>query len=667
MDAFPTPFVLMAGDLAGALAGFVLFAGFLVFPGWAVGLAGDVLGFRTARFGRRLVLALGLSVCVSPILAYLLARTGSMVAAEAGFLLLSLAGLVLLVRDLRMVGRPSFRAVAVLVLWIAAAAAQTIDWVQPDGMASPILIADYLKHVAVTDAVARTGLPPVNPAFFPGQPVPLFYYYLWFVGCALVDLAGGGLVEARQAVYAGTLWMGPLAAALVALWAERLSFRPAPAVALALMLATGLDLIPNLVLGIAYSHGIGPGIAPDLEWWNDQVSSWLFAWLWVPHHMAGFVAAMTGFLLLLDAGTQTGVRRRWTVAVAGCGFASLAGLSVWVAVTAVAVFAAWCALEMLRKGWRALLPWAVAGVLSLVLALPFLLDLAAAKQVSGAALRLAVREFWPATRAWEWFGADLDCGAACRLALLPLNYGLELGFFLFAAPFFWLWRRKGEPLREEERFLLVAAAAGLLVATFVRADLHNNDLGWRAFLFVQFPLLLWSVPVARALFAPDGPRLGRPASLFLVGTLFLGLLVNLANVLHQRVQPNSPTRLEQRQVFHWIATHLPRDAVVQYNPDLEIADVAPMHLERQTAASDLHFGWLYGIRRTLFHNSLDPLARLFEKRLPPEETACLLNRFGIDVLIAADRDLIWQDRQSWVWTAPLLLETAHMRVVRAPR
>lgn len=670
MDLFPTPAAMMLGDLTGTLAAFVLFAGILVLPGWVVSDASDILDFRKAPPGRRLAVALAVSVCVAPILGYLLARFGSLGLAGTVFALLASAGGYRVVRGGLGGWRPSPWWAAAFLLWLVAATPMMMEWVTAEGMAPAALIADYTKHIAVTDAIARTGVPPANPALFPGEPLPLFYYYFWFIGAALVDLAGGGLIAARQAVYGGTLWMGLLAAALVSLWAARLPFKPGAGIALAVMLVTGLDLIPNLVLGIAFSHGIGPGVAPDLEWWNDQVPTWFFGWLWVPHHMAGFTAAMVGFLLLLDLRDRTGRSRVGGILVAGCAFASLAGLSVWVALVAAAVFAGWAALLAWREGWRSTLPWVAAGAISLVLALPFLVDLAAAKQISESGLRLTVREFWPVSKAWDWFGLDLDCGQGCMVALLPLNYGLELGFILFAAPYFWRWRRRAGDLAEEERFLVVSATVGILVATFVRADIHNNDLGWRAFLFVQFPMLFWAVPVVRALFVEGwsaGPILSRPVRLFLVSLLFVGVFGSAGNYLRQRSAGPDRERLAERLVFDWIATHLPRDAVVQYNPDIKIAETSPMHLERQVVVADHHFGWLYGIRKGFLHNSLDPVARLFERRLSPEETACLLNRFGIDVLIAAERDLIWQDRQSWVWTAPLLLETPSMRVVRAPR
>lgn len=666
MDSFPTPLAMMAADLAGTLAGAALLAGMFLFPGWVAGWAGDLLGFRAASPMRRTALALGISVCLSPILAYLLVRTGSFWPAWIVFGALSLAGAVLAPR--KVATRPAL--VLGAVAWVALCHGLMAEIATGDGLITSTLIADYVKHVAVTDAIARTGVPPANPALFPGHPLPLFYYYLWFIPCALADRLGGALVDARQAVYAGTLWIGPIMAAVLALWvgrlAPRLGGKAAYGTAILLLLVTGLDLIPNVWLGILFAQGTGPGIGGDLEWWNEQVSSWLFSLIWVPHHMAAFAAVMMAFLLLLD---REG-RRPAAILTAGAGFASAAGMSVWVTLTAVAIVAAWAGPRLLRGGWRAAWPWAAAGLASLVLALPMLRDLAAAKQIGGVAFTLHTRDFWPVTKAWKWFGVDLDCGEACRLALLPLNYGLELGFFLFAAPVYWLWRRRQGPLEPEERFLIVATGVSVLVATFLRADIHNNDLGWRAFLFAQFALLLWAVPVARAMFGKvrDGlPEPRRAVSLLLFAALCLGAMENGANYLRNRLWAARPERLEERRVYDWMAAHLPADAVVQGNPGKEIELMAPMHLHRQLAAADTHFTWLYGIRHGYAHGVIDPLARVFDGDPTPEEVSCILRRFGIDVLVATDADLAWQEPRSWVWTAPVLLARPTMRVVAAPR
>jgi len=79
-----------------------------------------------------------------------------------------------------------------------------------------------------------------------------------------------------------------------------------------------------------------------------------------------------------------------------------------------------------------------------------------------------------------------------RLLLLLPGYALELGFF-FAVFLIYLipaWRKR-TPLTAAQRSLVFIAAVTAPVMSFIRSGvLQTNDFGWRAALFVQFPMLL---------------------------------------------------------------------------------------------------------------------------------------------------------------------------------
>ena len=650
----------MGEDLLGTAAGFALFALIVVIPGYVLGWSTDALDFRRGSMAYRLALSLAFSVSVCPIVTFLLARTGSFVpvwtvygAAWIGFLAIGRGNVIAVLR------RPWV--VPLALLWLAVAYGGMMDLIVDGGLARSTLFNDYAKHVSVTDAITRTGVPPANPSLYPGEPITLFYYYLWFLLCSLADQLGGGVVGPRQAVYAGTLWGGFAFAAVYLVYVRRfaagLGQKPAYGIALLLLLVTGLDLLPTIGFGVlAASTGLGPGIQPDLEWWNEQVSGWLTALLWVPHHMAALVACLTGFLLVLP--TDKGRRQ---AVLAAFAFASAAGMSVWVTLAAAAGYGAWMAVRLLAGRGAEVLLLAAVGALALIVASPFLLDTMLANRMDGAPVAFAVRGFWPLTRAVEWYGVDLGCGGVCKLALLPINYGLELGFFALVIPLYWRWRAGRGGLGADEILVVVLAAASLVVATFMGSAIHNNDLAWRGFMFAQFALLLWAVPVTRALFAGD---LRRPVSALLMGSLVVGLLGTAAAYARSRVWPLVGRELVLRETYSWIERNTPGHWIVQHNPAVDGEFRHLLYLHRQVAVADRHFGWLYGVDQALFRSVYDPVAALFEGDPAVADVIATCERFSIDLLVAKAADPAWQNRGGWVWAARPVFATPTTRVIR---
>ena len=575
---------MMGDDLIGTAVGLVLFPLIMVIPGYVAGWSSNVLDFRGETPVFRLALALALSVAVCPVFVYLLARTGSFIPVwgalgAVGLAFLAVAGKGGVPAGIGALLRRRW-VVPLALLWVAAAYLDVADFIVDGTLSRSILINDYAKHVAVTDAITRTGLPPANPSLYPGEPITLFYYYFWFLLCSLVDQMGGALVGPRHAVYAGTIWGGFAFAAAYLVLVRRFALvdgvRPAYGIALLLLLVTGLDLVPNIGFGVFMAKtGLGPGIQPDLEWWNEQVSAWPTALLWVPHHVGALTACLIGFLAVLPCGC--GPRNS---AVAAAAFASAAGMSVWVTLAAAAGYAVWMAVRLIDGRRAEVLVLAGVGALALLLAAPFLIDTVQANRMEGTPFALAVREFWPLTRSVEWYGVDLGCGGVCKFILLPVNYGLELGFFAVTAFVFWSRRAGRGPLADEERLFLVLALAGLMVATFVRASIHNNDLAWRGFMFAQVALTLWAVPVTRR-FLEGGMQRGLAA--LLAACLALGLLGTAAAYARTRIWPYDAGEFTLRRTYEWIHANTPRHWIVQHNPAIDGEFQHPMYLHRQVA------------------------------------------------------------------------------------
>lgn len=687
---------LMLADLSGTFAAFLLFPLIIFVPGFVAGFATGALNFRDADFPQKILLSVVFSVAVCPIATYALARTGSFLPVWCVYAavwavfpwLVSKMDLPRAGKECAAILRKKW-VVPAAALWIAVSYASLADVRIDAGLSQNVMVFDYVKHFSVTDAITRTGVPPANPSFYPGEPIALFYYYFWFLLCSLVDQLGGAVVGPRHAVQAGTIWAG---FALMAVLLLHLRFmaarggavgiRPLYGLALFLLLVTGLDIVPTVIFGVIHMWtGTGPGIQPDLEWWNEQVSAWVSTLLWVPHHAAALVACLTGFLLLRDLASRPFRRKALPAClVAALAFASAAGLSVWVTVVAAAVFAAWTGLALILRQKDEFIPHLLVGVSAVVIALPYLLDLASASHLQGAPVRAAVREFWPITRMSEWFGAEAGCNAACLLLVLPVNYALELGFVLFAVLYYWRARLKLGGLSRHEAFSLVLVGVSVLTCTFLRSDIHNNDLGWRGFLFAQFMMLLWSIPVASAILPSKAAREetgvesgglwtfpgckgpGPWARRLLAVALVLGLLGSTAEVLRIRIWPADEWNLVLRQTYEWIDGNTLQTAIVQHNPGTLAEEFHALYGHRQVAVADEHFGKLYGVDTELFDSVHKPVLRIFQKDTPLTEILDICKKFGIDLLLVKATDPVWDDRSSWVWTATSLHDTKYTKV-----
>ena len=51
--------------------------------------------------------------------------------------------------------------------------------------------------------------------------------------------------------------------------------KTSPLVAFALLLVTGLDILPALLFLVLFKCHLVANLPPSMEWWNDQVDGWL--------------------------------------------------------------------------------------------------------------------------------------------------------------------------------------------------------------------------------------------------------------------------------------------------------------------------------------------------------------------------------------------------------
>lgn len=685
----------MLQDLQGILAAAVLFPLFLLIPGYVLGWATNLLQFRQRTLLTRTLLAIVLSISICPILTYLSARFFSFVLVLCLYAITWVAFVWLAAVGLRRQNLASWHArlrasrlcqvsLLIILIWAATSTLSLIDLQAGQQLYFSYTSYDYHKHMAMTNTLLRNGVPPANPYFAPGHPVELYYYYFWYLLCSLVPRLGGATTGPRAAVMAGTIWCGTALMALVTLWLRFLSPRPPHTsaakrsiVGIGLLLVSGLDVIPSVGLSLLTLAASRGWLYADIEWWNEQITAWMGAVLWVPQHVAGLVACLTGLLLLRTAPSGTRWRERAVPAVlAALAFASALGLSMYVTLVGAAFLLAWMLLSLAKQWYDEVGLCVLAGASTLLLSARYLLDLQKANQLHSMVLGLTVRAFLP----WQHLAGLLGVHStsirtAGNLLLLPLNYLLEFGFFAVAAALYWRGRRRAhERLDKADWASIVLWGVSLSICTFVRSTIKNNDLGWRAAMPAQFVTLIWAVPPTLDLLA--GWRmtstrrtitsgLGRRARSMLTLFLVIGLLTTMADLTLLRTFPmlsdlpgvGKPTWLGTdlalgrrtyavRQAYQWVKSHLPEDTIVQHNPDVTIDVFRGLYGDRQVVASDWHHGIVFGISPAAYNLVASEVAQIFSGTVEPDR---ICQKYLISALVVKDTDPVWSDASSWVW------------------
>jgi hypothetical protein len=322
------------------------------------------------------------------------------------------------------------------------------------------------------------------------------------------------------------------------------------------------------------------------------------------------------------------------------------------------------------------------GLAALVLSIPWILELFARQGTgSGAAgttalpLQLGVRHL---------LFLDILAGVTdggwrenlTNLIALPLNYCLELGFFLFVGIIQCkrMWRDR-QNVTEDQLCGFTMAATSVVMCTFVRSTLiAANDFGVRGFMIAQFILLIWGAEmVADGLLrrgATSWNISGRYRRL-LMATLVLGVAGSLYEVVKIRFYPLqsdlamtnlrpwlTPDRnlgartFALRQLYEELKRRTPANAVFQHNPDAVPQDnFHSMYADRQLAAETSSCAVVFGGDAGLCQSRIGEIEALFQNPKAFDsagiDKAC--RQLSIDVLVVKDTDKVWKDRESWVW------------------
>jgi hypothetical protein len=656
----------------------------------------DLLGFRSRTVLARFVISIPVSIAAFPALTYL-AWHWSLNAVWVLFGACWLAFCVLVFDRWRrpVLSRRMVILCAIVGGWVVLGMFCLIDLQIKNRLYFPTVSYDYMLRTAITSSITRSGIPPDNPYFFPGQAFPLRYHYFWLIPCSLVDRLGGPLVGARQAMIAGTLWCGIGLMAMVPLYLR--FFQPKGAgnlekrtlIGIALLGVTGLDLVPTAILGV-----LSGGVVESIEWWNGPIMAWTHAVLWVPHHVAALVACLTGFLVIYHSFHRSDSSRfkQMMAAIAGgVMFASSVGLSIYVTFVFAAALGTLVAVLLLKRYRSEAAILVFSGMVAVAVSVPYLMDLSGGSgrgsgagggggSSAGPLFQLRVRPFILAERIVQAIWPDQSwLVPVTDLLLLPLNYFLELGLFSMVGIVMFKRLRRKEQLQLADLSASTIAVTSVLICTFLRSSvITNNDLGWRGLLVAQFILLIWAAELWDEGFFTTHARTGLIAAFLLFGVAgtayeitmvrFYTLISDDFAVPRDAWFPADHHLGERtyamRALYQELQQKLPPQAVLQHNPNQVLGDVFHgLYADRQTAVETPGCGVVFGGDLSLCNAVMPSISNIFEKPegldWPRVEGLC--RDLSINAMVVKDTDKVWADQHSWVWKEQPLAANQHAR------
>jgi hypothetical protein len=665
-------------DIFGSLLAFLLFALIFVAPGYVTGWLLDLFDFSRRSLPARLVIAIILSVAVSPIILFLIYHFAS---AKITISLLLLIGIVFAIIVLKTARIPlkgeskSLYRIALLIalIWVIFSIFFIIDIQWGNQLYYNVIAHDFTTRVAIINAITRTGVPPINPSYFPGHPVRLTYlYYFWYIPGSIIAQIGSPFVSGYTAMIASVAWCGLALMAVIALYLRlrapegNAKIWKSSLLGISLLLISGLDVIPALALivstrvtnGYAYLDG-------DIEQWNEQITAWIGSVSWAPHHVAALIACLTAIILIHSIRGRTPSKQIRACAIAGLAFASAVGLSIYVTIVFVLFWGIWMLVLFFQKERRLSLLMALTGIIALIAASPFLAGLIGGDHSTapnGFPVAFAVRIFIPAYIFITTYPPALI--NLISLIVLPINYLMELGFFFIAGM---LWIQYNRNQWKQNPFYLpeiILLSVTLFIGSFVRSMvIGNNDLGWRAWLPGQFILLIWGVDVINKLIPNSNQkneeiikstgRIVQHLRLFLI----IGLLTTITDIILLRTWPllvdagvtGFPSKLSPdtqlgkrtfagRLAYGYINLHTPENIIIQDNPADLLNPPIGLYANRAIAVSG-HTA--FGVPVQDFKNRANSISKIFtDENWSEIDETCASN--NIDVIVATDLDLLWK-------------------------
>jgi hypothetical protein len=695
-------------DIFGTTLAFLLFPLVFVFPGFVIGWLLNLFEIKHRSLWMQVGIAIVLSFSISPILIFLCWRLVSFEFTFGIFIAFFLGFGVIFWQQVKhrinkeTVSKNSKFAALLAVFWITFTILSLTDMQLGNRLYYSVVSVDYTTRVSITDAVARTGVPPINPSYYPGHPEKLTsLYYFWYILTGFVDKIGGGWVDGRNAMVASAVWAGLALMATIAIYLRirciknfknpwRLAF-----IGMGSLAVGGLDIIPNLILLISSRFALGKFFFEGIiEHWNEQIATWLTSIFWDPHHVASLITCITSLMLLQNASSRSRKVQIAAMIIAGFALASSFGLSTWVAIVFCTFWVIWFFyILVFKKQYLLASLMALSGVIALLLAFPFIRDLFQGlgnSSSSGFPLVFNVRTF---NFAIPWITAFPKLWQnIIHLLLLPFNYLLELGFFFIAA-FIWLKNYKNNPptnnLYHQAEILLLAVT--FFLASFVKSTvILNNDFGWRAWLPGQFVLLIWSTEIIYPILENRKisvknifriPRIIEKENALLALFLIIGLFTTILNAFYLRAWPlvinagltlplalSEDTHLGERtyaakQAYAYIGENIPANLIIQNNPLINNDRPLGLYGNHQAAIASVS---AYGVPKDEYDyyvNQIKPI--FFSATLTSLDTIDQICRqYFINFIVVADTDPLWPSLGIWEQQRHALYKNGYYAVFR---
>jgi len=532
----------------------------------------------------------------------------------------------------------SYAAAAILALAPAAA-------ILPKSSGDAVYLADPIfdhAKIAIVDAMARQGLPPVDPVYGGlGVPARLAYYYLWhFTAAELALPLGASGWEADIALTWFTAFASLTLMIALAVWLAK----EARAAILVVALAAAGSL--RAALGwLSGAHDLAPFMAH-----SNGFAGYLFQSAWVPQHLMAASCVVTAMLLIARCAFQPSAALLVAlVLTVAAGFES----STYVGGITFALAAAAAAPVLLARIDRAhrlrfVGAMALAAGLVACLIAPFVIDQLAMAAARHDPTPVVIRPF---AVLGNMFPHRLR-----RILDLPAYWLIELPIEFpatYAAGALALFALLRSAMAREERIVVAAfacLAAGGLVASWLLASTlgDNNDLALRAVLPAAMVLIV--VTAAAMLRSPRRVPIGAIA----LGGLLLGLpdtayLVR-SDIAGHDVQDG---KLFARTPELWAAVrrYASPTARVANNP-LYLQDLTPWPANMSWALlSDrsscfagremaLAFAPLPAQRREAINRQS---IRVFAGEGTPEDVNEMAEKYGCDVVVVVPQDKAWNN------------------------
>lgn len=531
----------------------------------------------------------------------------------------------------------SYGAAALLALGPAAA-------LLPKYTAAGVQLADPIfdhAKISAIDAMARQGLPPVNPVFGAfGEAGRLAYYYLWHFSAAELALplsASGWESAIGLAWFTGfaslTLTMG------LAVW---LSKKPSAAIVVVFVAAAA-----SLRVTLSWIFG-SYELTPFMQQPNG-FAGWLFQAAWVPQHLMSASCVVAAILLLIQSAQRQSLAVLVTLGlVVAAGF----GSSTYVGGVTFAIIAVICAPILLagvapKERLRFASGLVLAAVLAVALATPLIRDQIANVAARGTDHPIRVRPF-------AVLGETVPAAIrrvldlpAFWLLLLPIEFPaiFPAGIVSIAV----ILRRATPGADKTAVAALAAATLASLCASWLLVSTvgDNSDLSLRAVLPATLVLM---ASVAAGLMMASSLRAA--IAVLALGGLVLGL-PDTARMLASNIEgtPRSGEALFAQAPELWAAVrrYAPPTARVANNP-LYLQDMTPWPVNISWALLANRSSCFAGREMALTFAPLSPerreaihaqFVRVFAGDAVPGDVSAMARDYACEVVVVVPQDGAW--------------------------